>query len=61
VAITYSQDVRETLDSCNPFQTASPSVSSAPWIPITPDSDEGPNLDKKWAEDDTAEAGRRLD
>jgi hypothetical protein len=56
VAITYSQDVGETLDSCNPFQTASPCVSSAPWIPIMPDSGEGPNLDKKW-EEDSSEAG----
>lgn len=47
MAITNSQYGGEALNSCNPFQTApSPSVSPGPWIAITPDSHEGPDLDK---------------
>jgi hypothetical protein len=50
IIIDYQYCGGKKANSCNPFQNAFPSVSSGPWIPIMPDSDEGPNLDKEWEE-----------
>jgi hypothetical protein len=50
IIIDYQYFGGETANRCNPFQNAFPSVSSGPWIPIMPDSDEGPDLDKEWEE-----------
>jgi hypothetical protein len=36
----------EAQNSYNAFEFASPS----PWIPMIPDSDKGPQLDKEWEE-----------
>ena len=56
--IIHNQYGEEALYSCNLFETAS--IGSGPWIPIMPDSDEGPDLDKKWEEDASLNASRRL-
>jgi hypothetical protein len=64
VEIIHSQYGEEALNSCNPFEIASPFVSSGPWIPIMPDSHEEPDLDRKWQENDednSSRASRRED
>lgn len=47
----HSQHGNEALISCVPFQTVSHSVSSGPWIPMTPDSQDVSDLDRQWEED----------
>jgi hypothetical protein len=51
----HRQYGNESLFSCVPFQTASHSVSSGPWIPMTPDSHDESDLDRQWEEDHEAD------
>jgi len=49
VEITIHSQYGKGAQSCIPFQTASPSVSSAHWIPMMPDLHHVSG--KKWEED----------
>jgi len=52
VQISQSHSAEETPNSFKPFETTFHPVSSGPWIPIMPDSQNGPNLEKRWEGDD---------
>ena len=51
VEIVHGQHVEEELVGCLPFQTVSPIVSSGPWIPMIPGSNEISELGKQWEDD----------